>query len=211
MIRNVKFQGKDYLLIGVDDGPIVTREDYEADKISFAVLYPDGNIVRLGRRIGSRADLEFVGDPFEDARSEHYLRPATETREKMVFDFLREATENVRFITVPKDNDRLPTVYYGVYLDRNTRRVVYVGAGLNYYDVLERVHDACGNNPFHLVNLASTTHNDRGAGTAFLASCGLSEAEIRREGQRFLSGDLYKTILNDVESLFKTSKQTAGK
>ncbi len=65
--RKLKFQDKEYILIGgVDDkdGAIATVEQYTQGQCSFAHLLPDGRIVKRKEQIGVIDDIEF-GDTIE--------------------------------------------------------------------------------------------------------------------------------------------------
>ena len=67
MIRKIKFQGRNFLLICDEnsteenaDGFIATEAEYKNYLPSYAHLYPDGNIKRRGIIIGNRRDISFL-------------------------------------------------------------------------------------------------------------------------------------------------------
>ncbi len=62
MIRQITFQGREFILIGDTDGAITTREAYSTGRVSYAHLLPDGNIIRYQKKIGTREDATF-GEP----------------------------------------------------------------------------------------------------------------------------------------------------
>ena len=59
MALNVKFQGREYVLV---NGAIATVEAFEAGEASYAHLCPDGVIRRFNQPIGVEADLEIGGE-----------------------------------------------------------------------------------------------------------------------------------------------------
>lgn len=59
MEKKIRFQGQEFFLIG---GAIATKEQYENGKCSYAHLMPNGEILRFGVQIGSRKDIEFLGE-----------------------------------------------------------------------------------------------------------------------------------------------------
>lgn len=58
-IQKIRFEGKEWVLVG---GAITTPEAYRNFAPSYAHLFDDGRIVRWGKQIGARADIEFLGD-----------------------------------------------------------------------------------------------------------------------------------------------------
>ena len=60
----VRFQGNEYLLIGdlESGGPIATQGAYENGEVSYAHLGCDGVIRRYCQEIGTKDDLEFIGE-----------------------------------------------------------------------------------------------------------------------------------------------------
>ncbi len=58
----IKFQNKEYILIGETDGAITTKEAYESGTVSYAHLMESGDIMRYGETIGKREDIEFIGE-----------------------------------------------------------------------------------------------------------------------------------------------------
>jgi len=60
----VIFHGNPYLLIGDLDegGPIVTKDDFEHGRCSYALLCRTGEIKRFHEIIGRKEDLEVIGD-----------------------------------------------------------------------------------------------------------------------------------------------------
>ncbi len=62
----IRFKGRKYLLIGsLDDGAIATAKQYANGDCSYAYLMPDGKIMRYNEQIGTRDDLEFLGETDE--------------------------------------------------------------------------------------------------------------------------------------------------
>ena len=59
MMQRIKFQGTQYILVG---GAITTEERYKSGTVSFAHLGDDGIIRRYHEEIGTKADLEFLGE-----------------------------------------------------------------------------------------------------------------------------------------------------
>ncbi len=57
--KRIRLFGKDYLLI---KGAIATQEAYENFEMSFAHLFPDGNIKRLNQIIGTEKDIEYLDE-----------------------------------------------------------------------------------------------------------------------------------------------------
>ena len=66
-VYNIKWFGKDYLLIGPskESGAIATKEQFENFEMSTAQLMPDGRIYRNGFVIGFKEEL-VIGDKAED-------------------------------------------------------------------------------------------------------------------------------------------------
>ena len=65
--RKIKLHGVDFILLGENEGPITTKENYATGTCSFAHLYEDGNISRFGIIIGTVADIEFGPEiPYDD-------------------------------------------------------------------------------------------------------------------------------------------------
>lgn len=61
MMIKVKFQSNEYYLItGLVDSPIATKEAYENGTASYAHLFPNGQIKRFGEVIGNKKDLEIL-------------------------------------------------------------------------------------------------------------------------------------------------------
>ena len=60
----IRFKGQEYLLIGnmEEGGAIATREQYESGQCSFAHLMEDGRVMRFREVIGSKSDIELVGE-----------------------------------------------------------------------------------------------------------------------------------------------------
>ncbi len=59
MGRKIIFKGQKYILIGETDGPVTKEEDYIHGRPSYAHLYPNGELNRLGEVIGNVDDIEF--------------------------------------------------------------------------------------------------------------------------------------------------------
>jgi len=59
MFQRIRFQGREFLLIGGDT--IATEEAYCNGFMSHAHLFEDGTIKQLGRKIGTREDIEILG------------------------------------------------------------------------------------------------------------------------------------------------------
>lgn len=60
--HRVEFKGQIYILVGEEDGAIATEEQYKHFLTPFAHLYPNGDISRHGKLIGTIADLGFLGE-----------------------------------------------------------------------------------------------------------------------------------------------------
>jgi hypothetical protein len=61
----IKFQNEEYVFTGEsleEGGSIARLEDFENGRCSFAHLFPDGNISRFGMLIGTREDIEIIGN-----------------------------------------------------------------------------------------------------------------------------------------------------
>lgn len=59
--KQIRLHGVIYRLIGTaEDGAIATDEQYEAGEMSYAHLYPNGEVWRFGQRIGTRKDWEIL-------------------------------------------------------------------------------------------------------------------------------------------------------
>lgn len=58
----IKFKDQDYFFIGdtPQDGAIALAEDYYNFAPSFAHLFPNGEIKRYNRIIGTREDIQFL-------------------------------------------------------------------------------------------------------------------------------------------------------
>lgn len=63
MIQRIKFKGKDYVFVA---GAIATEEQYKNCMESYAHLFDDGIILRHGKEIGTKEDIEFL-DEVEDS------------------------------------------------------------------------------------------------------------------------------------------------
>jgi len=68
----IRLQGLEYLFIGdsIDDGGVITTDEaFRNGTLSCAYLYADGDIMRFGKKIGERADIEVLGpasvEPFD--------------------------------------------------------------------------------------------------------------------------------------------------
>jgi hypothetical protein len=64
-LKKIRFMGKEMLMsdgkTGIG-GAITTKDAYEKGHISFAHLCPDGNIMRYGKIIGTKKDIEIIGE-----------------------------------------------------------------------------------------------------------------------------------------------------
>ena len=58
----IKFQNKEYWLIGVKSGPIATPYQYQHGLCSYAHLCENGEIMRFHKQIGTVDDIEFLGE-----------------------------------------------------------------------------------------------------------------------------------------------------
>ncbi len=59
-VQKIRFNGLDFILPdGREGSPVVTIDDYKQGKVSYAQLYPSGNIMQFGRQIGTIEDIEF--------------------------------------------------------------------------------------------------------------------------------------------------------
>ena len=62
---HIRFQGSEYLLIDCYEkggGAITTQESFSNGECSFAHLVEDGRVMRFGTQIGSKEDIEFLGE-----------------------------------------------------------------------------------------------------------------------------------------------------
>lgn len=64
MEKKIRFQGSEYLLIGdmIEGGAIATIEQYEKGLSSFAFLLRNGSVIQRGKVIGSRDEIEVIGE-----------------------------------------------------------------------------------------------------------------------------------------------------
>ena len=64
MEKIIKFQGEIYLLIdeGKGHGAIAKEEDFIHGRCSYAHLFEDGTIMRFGEQIGTKDDIEIIGE-----------------------------------------------------------------------------------------------------------------------------------------------------
>lgn len=62
-MKKIKFKNKIYLLVGDMEkgGAIATKKQYQNGYMSFAHLFPEGNIKRFGKIIGTREDVQDMG------------------------------------------------------------------------------------------------------------------------------------------------------
>lgn len=67
MVHRIKFKGEEYLLIndydddgGVLCGAIATPTAYSLGEVSYAHLFPSGEVMRFEKVIGSVADVEVI-------------------------------------------------------------------------------------------------------------------------------------------------------
>lgn len=96
----VRFQGNEYLLIGVKPGglsrgvgaPLATKEQYENGHQSFAHLSENGFIQRRRVRIGSIEDLEPAGEMTVEVQPEA-LSNCFDWLEELLGDLLSEEDE----------------------------------------------------------------------------------------------------------------------
>ncbi len=61
---NIRFHGTDYVLVGdslEEGGAIATVETYVHGHVSYAHLFPDGQILRFQQPIGTKADIDVLG------------------------------------------------------------------------------------------------------------------------------------------------------
>mgnify|MGYP001571222658 CR=1 FL=1 len=77
----IKLYGERYLLIGDrHEGAITTEHAFRHGFASFAHLMPDGRIMQRGQQIGTRTDIEEVGEievvPDDDAFSNVLVHPS---------------------------------------------------------------------------------------------------------------------------------------
>mgnify|MGYP001610628190 CR=1 FL=1 len=59
-VQRIRFQGQEYVL--TSGGAIATAEDLANFQPSFAHLYADGTIMRHHQQIGTREDIEVLGE-----------------------------------------------------------------------------------------------------------------------------------------------------
>ena len=62
-MTKIKFQGKEYFLI---NGAIATKKQYENFLPSYAHLFENGEILRYGKQIGSKDDIEYLKEEKEE-------------------------------------------------------------------------------------------------------------------------------------------------
>ena len=66
----IRFQGNDYIFVGErgeTQGPIATPEAFARGECSYAHLFSDGRVLRFQEQIGTRADIEWLGEDVEVA------------------------------------------------------------------------------------------------------------------------------------------------
>jgi len=80
-MRNIKVNGKKYILIGDKSGAITTASRYRNGHLSLAHLYLSGEVVQFGRVIGSADQMEFL-DEIPD------IKPTEKAIRKMAKRFL---------------------------------------------------------------------------------------------------------------------------
>ena len=68
--RNIRFLGKNWLLVGETSGAITTVESYSHGICSFAHLHENGTISRYGILIGLREDIVFGDEATEPKLSD---------------------------------------------------------------------------------------------------------------------------------------------
>lgn len=63
MYRKIRFQGEEYLFIGGENyAALTTAERYSNGVSSYAHLFPNGQIKRYGEVIGTKEEIEFLGE-----------------------------------------------------------------------------------------------------------------------------------------------------
>ena len=60
----IRLDNQEFLLLGTlaGGGAIATEEQYKHGRVSYAHLYSDGTIMRFHEAIGTRADIEVLGE-----------------------------------------------------------------------------------------------------------------------------------------------------
>ena len=61
-MRKIKFKNRNFILVG---GALTTEDDYKEGIVSYAHLMDDGTIMRYGKVIGKKEDIEF-GEEIEN-------------------------------------------------------------------------------------------------------------------------------------------------
>ena len=91
-VLRIRFQGTDYVLVGTlaEGGPIALEDDFRRGRVSYAHLYADGNISRYATSIGTRADIEVLG--------EADVTPADTAFEEMLFGTTFPVTARVAML-----------------------------------------------------------------------------------------------------------------
>lgn len=97
----------------------------------------------------------------------------------------------------------LIAVHTGVYFDRETRKVVGVLASDDYYEVIEAVHEKCGNNPWHV----GSPGRNAGSGFEWLVRCGFTEEEATAAGALIIQN--IQPVLVEAFLIRKRKKQKA--
>ncbi len=67
-MQKIRFKGQEYLLV---EGAIATPEQYENFLPSYAHLFENGEILRYGKLIGNKSDIEYleeIEDPIPTAK-----------------------------------------------------------------------------------------------------------------------------------------------
>lgn len=114
--EKIIFHEKEYFLIGNKDegGAIATKEQYEGGRVSFAHLYPNGEIKRFLNVIGNVHEVQFTGEftVLENPRGIDFLK-----------DMIFQNAVNDMFDTILSPNDPflnspiLPTDLIGQEID----------------------------------------------------------------------------------------------
>lgn len=63
-MRHIRFKGEPFIHVGEDEteGPISTPEQFEQGLCSHAHLLGDGRVMRFKIQIGTREDIEWLGE-----------------------------------------------------------------------------------------------------------------------------------------------------
>jgi hypothetical protein len=72
-MKRIRFQDREWLLVGTTHGAIATPEAYANGEASYAHLGRDGVVRRFHEVIGTVSDIEFLGDTETPQQSPDWL------------------------------------------------------------------------------------------------------------------------------------------